>query len=247
MELVTLICEDKHNTPINQTNKTQQHATHTLYDTHQGRKAPAPHSAASVLPHDARRLWELVMHLVRGRVWDIATTCQLNWDQPRYSAEKKHSGNTAVQPSSRHSEVAQVHSRDALHMVRGSTLVKPTVRQSFGHTSNTTLPLARRHYALPRADADDTYPCWGSSEQGKPSLLRQAVSCDRQPMSWLLWPAASGNVSGRGDGFWDTAKPLCPQQHMLNHNRYPVRSFSQSSPSPLRPLWMTGHAWDELN
>lgn len=34
MELVDLIFQDKHNTPINQTNKTQEHATHTLYDTH---------------------------------------------------------------------------------------------------------------------------------------------------------------------------------------------------------------------
>lgn len=42
MELVDLIFQDKHNTPINQTNKTQEHATHTLYDTHQGRKAPTP-------------------------------------------------------------------------------------------------------------------------------------------------------------------------------------------------------------
>lgn len=88
MELVTLIFQDKHNTPINQTNKTQEHATHTLHDTQQGRKAPAPHSAAPVLPHDAIQVWELRMQLARGRVWDIATTSQLNWDQLRYSTEK---------------------------------------------------------------------------------------------------------------------------------------------------------------
>lgn len=81
MELATPIFQDKHNTPINQTNKTQACATHTLYDTRQGRKAPTPHSAAPVLPHDAIRLWELGMQLVRGRVWDTATTYQLNWDQ----------------------------------------------------------------------------------------------------------------------------------------------------------------------
>lgn len=127
----------------------------------------------------------------------------------------------------------------------GSTPVKPTARQGFVRTSS-ILPLAHHRYALPRADADDMYPCWGSSEQRKPNLLRQAVSCDLQPMSWLLWPAASGNVSGRGDGFWGTAKPLCPQQHLLNHNRYPFCSFSQHSPSPLHPLWMTWHAWGEL-
>lgn len=89
MELVTLIFQVKHNTPINQTIKTQEHTTHTLYDTRQGRKAPAPHYAAPVLPRDAIWLWELRMQLVRGRVWDIATTYQLNRDQLRYNAEKK--------------------------------------------------------------------------------------------------------------------------------------------------------------
>lgn len=88
MVLGTLIFQDKH-TPINQTNKTQEHATHTLYDTHYGRKAPGPHSAAPVLPHDATQLWDLRMQLVRGRVWDTAATYQLNWDRMRYSAKKK--------------------------------------------------------------------------------------------------------------------------------------------------------------
>lgn len=46
--------------------------------------------------------------------------------------------------------------------------------------------------------------------------------------------------------FWGTAKPLCPQQHMFNHNGYPVCSFSQRSPCPLHHLWMTWHAQDEL-
>lgn len=77
MVLGTLIFQDKH-TPINQTNKTQERATHTLYDTHHGRKAPGPHSAAPVLPHDATQLWDLRMQLVRGRVWDTVTTYQLN-------------------------------------------------------------------------------------------------------------------------------------------------------------------------
>lgn len=55
MVLGTLIFHDKH-TPINQTNKTQERATHTLYDTHHGRKAPGPYSAAPELPHDAIQL-----------------------------------------------------------------------------------------------------------------------------------------------------------------------------------------------
>lgn len=98
MVLGTLIFQDKH-TPINQTNKTQERATHTLYDTHHGRKAPGSHSAAPVLPHDAIQLWDLRMQLVRGRVWDIATTYQLNGDRMRYSTKKIHPGKLLFQAS----------------------------------------------------------------------------------------------------------------------------------------------------
>lgn len=110
------------------------------------------HSAAPILPRDAIWLWELRMQLVKGRVWNTATPYQINWDQLRYSGRKKKKkknknqkttnaqGNIPVQIYSRHPEVRQLSSRDALYMVLGPTLVKLTVRQAFVYISNNTLP-----------------------------------------------------------------------------------------------------------
>lgn len=98
---------------------------------------------------------------MRGRVWDIATTYQLRYSIREKKNHKKPNtqGNTAAQPYSRPPQVGQVSCSDALHVVWDSTLVKPTERQGFVRTFNNTLPLACHHSALPRADADDTYPC----------------------------------------------------------------------------------------
>lgn len=188
MVLGTLIFQDKH-TPINQTNKTREHATHTLHDTHHGRKAPAPHSAAPVLPHDAIQLWDLRMQLVRGRVWDTASTYQLNWEQMRYSAKKIHPGKLLFQTSRGRTN----YCRDALHMVWWSTLVKSIVKQGLVHTSNNILSLAHHHCALARAEADDTYLCWGVIWAKEDEFV--AASC-------FLW-SAPHDLASVASCFWE--------------------------------------------
>lgn len=131
----------------------------------------------------------------------------------------------------RHPEAGQVRRRDAFHIVRVQHW------QSFVHTSNSILPLAHYPCALHRVDTDNTYPYWGSSQQTKAYLLQPAVSCDLQTMSWLLWPAASGNVSERRDGVWGTAKPLRRQQaHVKSKQISSLQLLPElpfSSPAPL--------------
>lgn len=88
MELVTLILQDKHTHP-----QTRPTGLRSVLPTHRVTLIRAErhphHTAAPVLPHDATRLWEFGMQLVRRRVWDTATTYRLRYSTGNKQANKR--------------------------------------------------------------------------------------------------------------------------------------------------------------
>lgn len=131
-------------------------------------------------------------------------------------------------------------------MIWWSTLVKSTVRQVLAHTSNNILSPADHHCALARADADDTYPCWGVISAKEDDFV--VASCFLWSVPHELAPVAScfWECSETGDRFWGTAKPLCPQQNIKLQHIFSLQLLPElplSSPSLIDDM---ACLWDEL-